>query len=237
MDVVVPFSPSHPKTRLSPALSACERRVFAHVMLGDVLDALDGTSRVDAVTVLSTAPLDDDALAEATIEDAVLDVRVRVDDRPLTEAVNAVLATRVTEPSAATGDDDRPHPERPGLGVVMADLALATPTALDRLASAAGEVVIAPGRSVGTNALVVRHPDFRVDFHGTSYLDHRANADAVDADVTVLDSHRLATDVDEPDDLAEVLAHADGAAPDWLRDTGFALVTDDGRVRARRHDR
>ncbi len=151
-------------------------------------------------TVLSTAPIE-------------LNVPVVVDDRPLTAAVNAQLA--------ATTDS---------IGVVMADLALATPAAIDRLCSQRGDVVIAPGRGGGTNALVVRHPEFRVDYHGGSYLDHRAIAADIGADVQTSDSFRLATDVDEPADLVEVLIHGSGRAPDRLRDLGLALDTSEGRV-------
>ena len=97
-----------------------------------------------------------------------------------------------------------------------------------------GDVVIAPGRGGGTNALVVRHPNFRVDYHGASYLDHLTAARSVGASVTEFDSHRLATDVDEPDDLAEVLVHADGRARNWLVDAGFVLSVTDGRVSVRR---
>jgi 2-phospho-L-lactate guanylyltransferase len=209
VDVVVPFSPSDPKTRLSSVLSPAERSEFAGVMLEDVLDALSRTRDVPEPSVLSTASLDRD-----------LDVDVVVDERPLTPAVNDVLASR-TGPVA----------------VVMADLALATPTALRRLFASDADVVLAPGRRVGTNALVARHPEFRVDYHGASFVDHREAATSVGATLSVVDSHRLATDVDEPGDLAEVLAHGAGASADWLRDHGFALAERDGAVHAvRRSD-
>jgi len=206
MQVVVPFSPEGPKTRLSPVLDAAERRAFARVMLEDVLDALADAPGVPAPTVLSTAPVDD------------VSVPVDVDERPLTPAVNDALSA-AEEPVA----------------VVMADLALATPDALATLFAPDADVVLAPGRGVGTNALVARHPEFSVDYHGASFVDHREAAADVDASVAVVDSYRLATDVDGPDDLAEVLAHGAGDAADWLRDHGFALAPDDdGRVRATR---
>jgi 2-phospho-L-lactate guanylyltransferase len=234
VEVVVPFSPTDPKSRLSRVLDPAERREFAFVMLADVLDALSRTRGVPAPTVLSTAELDrdgdalelsrgGDALELSRGGDALelsRDVDVTVDDRPLTPAVNDVLAS--------TADP---------VAVVMADLALATPTALRRLFASDADVVLAPGRRVGTNALVARHPDFRVDYHGASFVDHRAAAAAVDATVSVVDSNRLATDVDEPGDLAEVLAHGAGAAADWLRDRGFVLeADDDGGVHAVRRD-
>ena len=200
MDVLVPFDAGNPNSRLAGVLDADERREFAGAMLADVLAALAHTDADP--TVLATAPVECDA-------------PVTVDERPLTEAVNARLA-----------DADGP------LAVVMADLALATPAALSRLFGTDADVAIAPGRGGGTNALVVRHPAFRVDYHGASVRDHREAAAAIGAAVTEVDSFRLATDVDDPDDLAEVLLHTEGRAAAWLREAGFAVESTDGRVRA-----
>lgn len=201
VDALVPFSPDRPKTRLSDTLDPEERREFAGAMLTDVLAALRGAGL--SPRLLAT---------EATDRD----VAETVDERPLTDAVNAALAAR--DPSAASP-----------VAVVVADLALATPRALGRL-RAPGDVAIAPGRGGGTNALFVRHPEFRVDYHGASYLDHLRAARRVGASVREVDSRRLATDVDERADLAEVLLAGEGAARDWLHDTGFRLDGGDGRV-------
>jgi 2-phospho-L-lactate guanylyltransferase len=204
MRVLVPYDASRPKTRLADALDADERAAFAAAMLRDVLGAVRAAGHEP--TVLATAPLDD-----------APDVPVTVDDRALTPAVNDALAAA-----------DGPR------AVVMADLALATPRAVRRLCGADGEVVIAPGRGGGTNALVAAHPDFRVDYHGASYLDHLRAARGVGATVREVDSFRLGTDIDDPSDLADLLIHGDGAARDWLRDAGFRLATGDGRVAVRR---
>jgi len=204
MRVVVPYAAREPKTRLADVLSPDERSAFAAAMLTDVLAAVRETGQTPEV--LATAPVD-------------VDAPVTVDDRPLTEAVNRVLAE-------AAGEDGMDEP----VAVVMADLALATPDALARLFETNGEVAIAPGRGGGTNALVVRHPEFRVDYHGTSFLDHLERASDVGAAVEVVDSHRLATDVDERADLAEVLIHSSGESFEWLKAAGFALASDDSRV-------
>ncbi|MFB6296526.1 MAG: 2-phospho-L-lactate guanylyltransferase [Halobacteriales archaeon] len=202
MRVVVPFAAETPKTRLSAVLEPEERRAFARVMLEDIL------------ATLRAAGADPEVLATTGID---IEAPVTVDDRPLTEAVNAVLAEA-----------------EEAVAVVMADLALLTADAVDRLLDAGGEVVIAPGRGGGTNALVARHPDFRVDYHGVSYLDHVGVAEEVGAAIEVVDSHRLATDVDEPADLPELLIHGEGAAHDWLKSAGFELVVDGGRVTTER---
>jgi len=219
MEVLVPFSTDRPKSRLSAVLTPDERTAFSRAMLRDVLDAIGEAG--EEPRVLATGAVDAD-----------LPCPVTVDDRPLTDAVNAALDARLGESDTVA---DR-------VAVVMADLALATPDALRELFAAGreAEVAIAPGRGGGTNAFVAGHPEFETDYHGTSYLDHRRIADGIGASVAVVDSHRLATDVDEPADLAEVLIHAeadDGGddgdgerAPRWLRDAGFALETTGGRV-------
>jgi 2-phospho-L-lactate guanylyltransferase len=199
MRILVPFEAVDPKTRLGGVLDADEREDVARAMLRDVLDAC------------LDAGHDPEVVATAPVE--VADAPVTVDDRPLSAAVNARLGG--VEP----------------LGVVVADLALATPGAVDRLVDAAADtdVAIAPGRGGGTNGLVVDHPDFRVDFHGVSYRDHVAAAREVSADLAVVDSMRLSTDVDEPADLVEVLLHGDGEAAAWLGGR-FELDAGEGRV-------
>jgi len=223
MDVVVPFGAAEPKTRLSPVLDPEERRAFAEAMLADVLAAL-ATAGYDP-TVVADEPVDVGALVagtDETAEDGPVDVdaAVAVDERSLTEAVDARLPA---------DPDDEP------VAVVMADLALATPAALERLFDPDAGVVLAPGLGGGTNALVSRHPDFHVDYHGASIRDHRAIAAEAGASLATVDSFRLATDVDEPADLVEVLLHGTGRAAQWLRDAGFVVVEPDGRVAVRRN--
>jgi 2-phospho-L-lactate guanylyltransferase len=77
---------------------------------------------------------------------------------------------------------------------------------------------------------VSRHPDYRVDSHGVSSRDHREAARNVGAAVTTVDSFRLAVDVDDPPDLAEVLIHGAGATAGHLREQGVELAVEGGRV-------
>lgn len=224
MRVVVPFAAETPKTRLESVLTPTERGAISRAMLADVLSAIVGAGHEPRI--VSTAPLDLEALelpGEVTAS-----ASVTVDDRPLTEAVNARLP--------GSGDRDDADDDPDAVAVVMADLALATPESLSRLFETPGDVAVAPGRGGGTNALVVRHPDFRVDYHGASYRDHRRIAADADLSVGVVDSMRLATDVDEPADLAEVLIHGEGRASDWLADAGFDVVVREGRVGVGRSD-
>ena len=212
MRTLVPFAAVNPKTRLDSVLTGDERAAFARAMLRSVCATLQQAG--SEPTVLSTAALAATALPA--------DTSVVVDDRPLTTAVNDELTT-----------------DTPTL-IMMADLPLATPESIRRLIAASddagtdADIAIAPGLGGGTNALVVRAPAFRVDYHGASYLDHRAAAADLGATVETVDSRRLATDIDEPSDLAEVLIHGDGPAREWLIDAGFDLDRSDGRVGVRR---
>lgn len=215
--VLVPFDADDPKSRLSPLLDRPEREAFARAMLTDVLASVRAVG-VDH-TVLSTAPVDIDAPAV-------------VDERPLTSAVNARLAGDMVGPD----EPPLPAPETP-VAVVMADLPLATPDTLRRLLSPdpPEDVTMAPGLGGGTNALCVRDPSFRVDYHGVSCRDHREIARERGLDVGTVDSFRLATDIDERADLVEVLLHAsESRAASWLWEAGFAVAAGDGRVRVRR---
>jgi 2-phospho-L-lactate guanylyltransferase len=163
----------------------------------------------DVLDALHESGHDPELLSTSPID---IDVPTTVDERPLTAAVNGILET--SSPVA----------------VVMADLPLATPAALSALFAAEGEVVLAPGRGGGTNALVACHPEFRVDYHGTSYLDHRERARRIGASVETVDSFRLGTDIDERADLADVLVHGDGRARAWLDRAGVRLAREGGRV-------
>ncbi|MCY4730040.1 2-phospho-L-lactate guanylyltransferase [Natronomonas gomsonensis] len=167
-------------------------------------DVLTALAETDASpTILATGPVDCDA-------------PVVIDQRDLDTAITDQLA-------------DSSFP----VAIVMADLPLVTPTALERLFEPDADIVLAPGRGGGTNAIVVRHPEFRVDYHGISIRDHRTIAKNVDAEVGEIDSLRLSTDIDEPQDFAEVLLHSNGAANEWLTSAGFELAAD-GRVTVER---
>jgi 2-phospho-L-lactate guanylyltransferase len=212
MRVVVPFDATEPKTRLAPRLDAAERRAFAERMLADVVRAVDASATETEIRVLATADVDPPGDAPAAID---------VDDRPLSTVVTDAV-------DATVGDGD--GGEHEALAVVMADLALATPAALDRLFGTPGDVVLAPGLGVGTNALVVRTPGFGADFHGASFLDHRRAAADVGT-VETVDSFRLSVDVDEPADLVEAYVHGGDRTRAWL-DARFDLAVDgdEGRV-------
>lgn len=195
MDILVPFSITDPKSRLQSILDTEERKRFAMVMLTDVCAQIVDAGY--APTILATEEID-------------VEVDTIIDERPLSEAVNAHVSDNTA--------------------VVMADLALVRSKDLQAIFEIDAEIVIAPGLGGGTNVLVIRHPDFSVDYHGTSYLDHLRMANKCGASVHTVDSFRLAIDIDEPTDLAEVLIHSDRAPAKLLQEFGITLSSENGRV-------
>lgn len=188
--------------------------------LTDILDEAERSAfaRVmleDVVSTLQDVGANPEVLATETVD---ISVPLTVDERPLTTAVNDVLVA-ASQP----------------LGIVMADLALVTPRALRTFLGTDGDVVLVPGRGGGTNAIVSRHPEFRVDYHGPSITDHRETAAQLGASVAEIDSHRLSTDIDTRADLPEVLLHGERRSADWLADR-FELHVEAGRVGVRRRE-
>jgi len=183
---------------------------LADVLTPDERREFAAAMLADVLAALDGVDRDLDVTVLAT-DQVDVDAPVVVDDRPLTTAVNDRLDTVPT-------------------AVVMADLALATPDALETLLDSQADLAIAAGLGGGTNAFLARDAAFRVDYHGASYRDHLAIARENDLSVREVDSRLLAVDIDEPADLTEVLLHGDGAARDWLVDAGFELEVGGGRV-------
>jgi 2-phospho-L-lactate guanylyltransferase len=197
---LIPYKPRNPKTRLSALLSLEEREQFAKSMLEDVKAAVK-----DAMCnpVLVCSELFDSE-----------DVQVTITDTDLNGALNAILPQNVG----------------PTL-IIMADLPLADTTSVRRVISTDKDLSIVPGRGGGTNAIFMKEPQkFHVDYYGTSFLKHMKIAEEAGLSVDVIDSFRLHTDIDEPEDLVELLIHGTGKSRAYLEELGFSLSVEKGRV-------
>jgi 2-phospho-L-lactate/phosphoenolpyruvate guanylyltransferase len=169
------------KMRLAPLLAQDERAALVARMLDDVLTACDASRAIRSVLVVTPEP-----------EQVPGGIDVLVDEGA--GHAPAVLAA-LADPRA-----------RGGALVVMADLPLATPQALDRLAAAADPVALAPARDGGLNALALRDPTlFEPAFGvpGAAKLT-AARARARGFEPAILDEPGLAFDVDEPCDLRKI---------------------------------
>ena len=205
LDAFIPYKPVNPKTRLGTLLHQREREVFALAMLRDVVSAVVGAGCNPIL--LCTSPLP--AFGEA---------RVQVDARGLNEALNPLF-------------QEHPAP----LLLIMSDLPLVSVASVRRMITSEKEIVIAPGRGGGTNALYLRKPPrFRADFYGASFLKHCRIAEQSGCSWEVCDSYRISTDVDEKDDLVEVLIHGGCQSRGYLTAAGFVLAVENGRVGVQR---
>jgi 2-phospho-L-lactate guanylyltransferase len=166
------------KSRLAPRLDPDERRGLVLRMLGDVLAACEAADSVEGTLVVTPEP--------GSAPDG-FDVLVDVG-----EGHAAAIASALRDPRAAGG-----------ALVVMADLPLLTPDALDRLAAFAHPVALAPASDGGLNALAIRSPQAFEPAFGVpdAAAITAARARAVGLAPTVVDDPVLAHDVDTPCDL------------------------------------
>jgi 2-phospho-L-lactate guanylyltransferase len=169
------------KSRLAPLLRAEERGALVKRMLADVLSACETSEAIQRTLVVTPEPTVAPAGAEVLVDRG--------------EGHAAAIALALADTRA-----------REGVLVVMADCALATPDALDRLAAAARPVALAPALDGGLNALALRDPRaFEPVFGkpGAAELT-AAGARAAGLEPAVLDEPALALDVDGPEDLRKL---------------------------------
>lgn len=205
MRAVIPFRKSNAKSRLSALLSEKEREEFAMAMLKDVVDALIRSKCFDTIDIISRSFIE---LESANIVLA---------DEGLNEALNDYLSKMVS------------HSINEPLLIIMADIPLVSIRNIRDIVSTEADVVIAPGRMGGTNAIFVRNArDFKVDYYGASFLKHLEIASNLR--VEVFDSFNLSTDIDEIPDLAEVLIHGKGRSKEYLKNIGMNISAAEGRV-------
>jgi len=196
----VPFKRSDAKSRLAPALAPEERRLLAFAMLRDVLRTVSGYGKV---TILSRPGLD--------IMDVGYDVEIQESELDLNDALNELIA-------------DAARLGWPGdILIVMADLALLTQNDVAGILGCRGDVVLCPGRGGGTNMILIRAPEFRTCYHGLSFPKHLDYARRAGLKAEVFESFRAGSDIDCPEDLAEVLLHGQGETRTLLERWGFYL--------------
>lgn len=180
------------KGRLADLLARDERRRLALAMLEDVLRALQAVPRIDHAAVVSP-------------DAAVLDRARELGADPIAEpascrGVNQALA-HASAALAERGAD--------ALLVIAADIPTALPADIEAVLDAlpANGIAVVPTDDRGTGALALRPPGavpFRYGRH--SSVTHRREAVARGLPTRVLHLPSLARDLDEPDDIAELLA-------------------------------
>ena len=204
--IVVPFKLDNAKSRLAPALKPAERRLLAFAMLRDVLGTVSDFGKV---TILSRPGLDAAQVG--------YDVEIHESELDLNDALNALI----TDEAMQGWPSD--------ILIIMADLALLTQNDVLGILSCQGDVVLCPGRGGGTNMILIRAPEFRTCYQGLSFPKHLDYARQAGLEVSVFESFRAGSDIDCPEDLAEVLLHGRGETRTLLEMMGFS-VSKRGRV-------
>ena len=205
MRAVIPFKKSNAKSRLGALLTGREREDLAMAMLADVADTLAGSACFDVIDILSTSPI------------YVENTYIVLTELGLNEALNEYLGKMSS------------HNINEPVLIIMADIPLVSKKNIQDIVSSRADIVIAPGRMGGTNAVFIRNPlSFHVDYYGASFLKHLEIAK--DLSVEVFDSFNLSTDIDEVSDLAEVLIHGKGHSKTYLEKIGVNILANKGRV-------
>ncbi|MCZ7400707.1 MAG: 2-phospho-L-lactate guanylyltransferase [Candidatus Methanoperedens sp.] len=205
MRAVIPFKKSNAKSRLGALLYEKEREDLAMAMLADVAGTLAGSGCFDVIDILSTSPI------------YVENTNIVLTEMGLNEALNEYLRKMSS------------HNLNEPVLIIMADIPLVSKKNIQDIVSSQSDIVIAPGRMGGTNAIFIRNPlSFHVDYYGASFLKHLEIAKGLS--VEVFDSFNLSTDIDEVSDLAEVLIHGKGHSRAYLEKIGVSLLADKGRV-------
>lgn len=190
--VVVPAKPLDAALRrLAGVLGGPERRALQAAMLSDVLTA---------------AAVFSDLVVVVTADRLVAD---------LARGLGAVIAPDLDPPAGINAAVSRGIAAAGGqpVLVVMGDLPCATEADLRQVAAAApagrGVTIAVSGDGTGTNAMLLAPPDVIAPSFGVGSLTrHLADAEAAEADCTVVTAPGLMLDVDTPADLATLLRAA-----------------------------
>jgi len=180
------------KQRLSPVLTVEERSALAQTMLQDVLDALAACSRRDEVAVVT---------GDARVRQLARQLAFHVIEEGVNPGETGAIEM-ATEVCRRRGAEYTL--------VVPGDIPLIRASELERIFAAAPRegAVLAPSASGrGTNAALRRPADlFPLRFGNDSFLPHLAAARSTGKPVEVLRLPGIGLDVDEPADLAGLLA-------------------------------
>lgn len=238
---LIPYRLENPKSRLSGLLRCDERKALSRLMLEHTIRTLSETGFKNVDILLKTPGTE--AVPEKSgrvasdcnmFSDSFLlflnelfedgfRLRFFYDPHSLNDAINGYIDSM----------------ENTSILIMMADLPLTDSSVLKRMICMEEDIVIAPGRGGGTNILWLSNaPDFRVKYHGTSFIHHVRQAEKSGYSVGVFDSFFAGTDIDEPDDLSEILVHGSGPVCAFVTERfEFKSEKTKGRLQIRRTPR
>ena len=183
------------KSSLSAALTPGQRRELVLNMLADVLGAVRNARSVAGTVVVSP---DEEVLNFARANGVIGVAEPGVE---LNEALKLAVDYAVAEGASS-------------VLILPSDLPLLRGADVENIiamASSPRDIVIAPSKDNGTNALLLLPPDvMNLRFGGESFPSHLAEARRVGVRPRIYRSANVATDVDDVEDLLKVETHGLG---------------------------
>jgi 2-phospho-L-lactate guanylyltransferase len=188
---IIPVSRfSNAKTRLSPTLTPIERENLLKSMLKDVIYVLKKS--VDHVLVISS---DKDVLVYVdTLDVQILEEEGETD---LNGALNQAVDYSSKKCSKVL--------------IIPSDIPLIKEEYVKEILRKGEEadVVIAPAKGGGTNALLCPAPGLKMMFGDCSFFNHQDEAKRKGFTFTIYDSFYLSLDVNTAEDLGEIMLHGE----------------------------
>jgi 2-phospho-L-lactate/phosphoenolpyruvate guanylyltransferase len=211
---IIPVSRfTHAKTRLSPTLTALERENLLKSMLKDVIGVLKG--KVSEVVVISS---DEDVLNYVKGMGVV----------SLIEKGSTDLNGALTQAISWCSD----HSDQ--VLIVPSDVPLMKVEHVDSLIrmGETADIVIAPAKGGGTNALLCPVNGMEMKFGECSFFEHINVAESKNWQYAVYDSFYMSLDVNTAEDLGEIMLHGTGTQTrKFLKSSGLEVKANHGKER------
>jgi 2-phospho-L-lactate guanylyltransferase len=211
---IIPVSRfTHAKTRLSPTLTALERENLLKSMLKDVIGVLKG--KVSEVVVISS---DEDVLNYVKSMGVV----------SLIEEGSTDLNGALTQAVSWCSD----HSDQ--VLIVPSDVPLMKVEHVDSLIrmGETADLVIAPAKGGGTNALLCPVNGMDMKFGECSFFEHINVAESKNWQYAVYDSFYMSLDVNTAEDLGEIMLHGNGTETrNFLKTSGLEVKANHGKER------
>ena len=211
---IIPVSRfAHAKTRLSPTLTPLERENLLKSMLIDVIGVLK--QKVSDVVVISS---DEDVL------EFVGNIGVVTLKEKGTTDLNGALMQAVKWCSKLADQ----------VFIVPSDVPLMKVEHVDKIIKMGetADVVIAPAKGGGTNALLCPVNGMEMKFGECSFFEHLKEAESHNWPYAVFDSFYMSLDVNTAEDLGEIMLHGtDTETRNFLKLSGLEVLANHGRER------
>lgn len=181
----------HAKTRLSPTLTSLERENLLKSMLKDVVASLQEV--VDQVVVVSS-------------DDDVLDYVKKLDVLTVKEKGKTDLNGALSQAM------DLCWVQCDKILIIPSDVPLIKKAHIEDMLKMGEkfDMVIAPSKGGGTNAIMFSTKDMKTRFGDYSFFEHLKEAQSHEISTGVYDSFYLSMDVNTAEDLGEIILHGVG---------------------------